>query len=132
MSTKTLMRSAVLPVFVLLASVSAAAAQDAAAPDAAAIDRGKVKFTQTCAPCHGTDRGDFGRAMLPGTDALRIKYKGRLPAALEQRTDLTPAVIKAYVRTGTWSMPPFRKTELSDAQIDEISAYIAATARASR
>jgi (+)-pinoresinol hydroxylase len=131
-STKSLMRSAVLPAFMLLAAASAAAAQEVATPDAAAIARGKVKFTQTCAPCHGTDRGDFGRAMLPGTDALRIKYQGKLPAALEQRTDLTPAVIKAYVRTGTWSMPPFRKTELSDAQIDEISAYIAATARASR
>jgi (+)-pinoresinol hydroxylase len=131
-STKSLMRSAVLPAFMLLAAASAAAAQEVATPDAAALARGKVKFTQTCAPCHGTDRGDFGRAMLPGTDALRIKYQGKLPAALEQRTDLTPAVIKAYVRTGTWSMPPFRKTELSDAQIDEISAYIAATARASR
>jgi (+)-pinoresinol hydroxylase len=131
-STKSLMRSAVLPAFMLLAAASAAAAQEVATPDAAAIARGKVKFTQTCAPCHGTDRGDFGRAMLPGTDALRIKYQGKLPAALEQRTDLTPAVIKAYVRTGTWSMPPFRKTELSDTQIDEISAYIAATARASR
>ena len=54
------------------------------------------------------------------------------PRLLEQRTDLTPAVIKAYVRTGTWSMPPFRKTELSDAQIDEISAYITATAQAAR
>jgi (+)-pinoresinol hydroxylase len=130
-STKTLM-CALPHAFVLLAFASAVAAQDAATQDAAAIARGKVKFTQTCAPCHGTDRGDFGRAMLPGTDALRIKYQGKLPAALEQRTDLTPAVIKAYVRTGTWSMPPFRKTELGDAQIDEISAYIAATARASR
>jgi mono/diheme cytochrome c family protein len=123
--------------FALLAFAATAAAQDAPtqqAPtvDAAAVARGKVKFTQTCAPCHGTDRGDFGRAMLPGTDALRIKYQGKLPAALEQRTDLTPAVIKAYVRTGTWSMPPFRKTELSDTQINEISAYIAAAARTTR
>ena len=131
MNVMTLMRAAT-PAFILLACASFASAQDAAAQDAAAIARGKVKFTQTCAPCHGTDRGDFGRAMLPGTDALRIKYQGKLPAALEQRKDLTPAVIKAYVRTGTWSMPPFRKTELSDTQIDEISAYIAATARSSR
>ena len=32
--------------------------------------------------------GDDGRAMLPGTDALRIKYQGALPALLERRTDL--------------------------------------------
>lgn len=119
-------------VILLFAFASAAAAQGAALPDAASIARGKELFTRSCAPCHGTDRGDFGRAMLPGTDALRIKYQGKLPAALEQRTDLTPAVIKVYVRTGTWSMPPFRKTELSDAQIDEISAFIAATAQAAR
>ena len=32
--------------------------------------------------------GDDGRAMLPGTDALRIKYQGALPALIEKRTDL--------------------------------------------
>ena len=67
--------------------------------------------------------------MLPGTDALRIKYQGKQPALLEQRKDLTPELIRTYVRKGTFSMPPFRKTEISDAQIDEISAYIASTAR---
>jgi mono/diheme cytochrome c family protein len=103
----------------------------AAAQDAAAIARGKSVFAKSCAPCHGADRGDFGRAMLPGTDALRIKYKGQLPALLEQRTDLTPAAIRTFVRAGTWSMPPFRKTEISDAEIDAVSAYIADAARRS-
>jgi mono/diheme cytochrome c family protein len=97
--------------------------------DDPAIAGGRELFKRVCAPCHGTDRGDFGRAMLPGTDALRIKYQGKLPAALEQRTDLTPEVIKTYVRRGTWSMPPFRKGELSDEQIDDISAYLAVSAR---
>jgi len=87
---------------------------------------------RACAPCHGSDRGDFGRAMLPGTDALRIKYQGKVPALLEQRTDLTPEVIRTYVRRGTWSMPPFRKSELTDAQIDAISAYLAVSARTAR
>ena len=132
MNTKTSMRSAAPPVFLLLAFASVAAAQGAAAQDSDAIARGREQFTRSCAPCHGADRGDFGRAMLPGTDALRIKYQGKLPALLTQRTDLTPAAIKAFVRNGTFSMPPFRKTELSDAQIDEISAYIAASARATR
>ena len=70
--------------------------------------------------------------MLPGTDALRIKYKGQLPALLEQRTDLTPDVIRTFVRRGTWSMPPYRKTEISDAGIDAVSAYIADAARTKR
>lgn len=116
----------------LLAAMPIAGAQDESVLDDPAVAGGKELFKRLCAPCHGTDRGDFGRAMLPGTDALRIKYQGKLPAALEQRTDLTPAVIKTYVRTGTWSMPPFRKSELSDAQIDDISAYLAVSARDNR
>jgi (+)-pinoresinol hydroxylase len=121
-----------LPALLLVAFAPITAAQAAATPDASTLARGEAHFKQHCIACHGADRGDFGRAMLPGTDALRIKYQGALPALLTQRKDLTPAVIKAYVRTGTWSMPPFRKTELSDAQIGEISAYIAATAQAAR
>lgn len=102
------------------------------AQDAAPIAQGKALFERHCAACHGADRGDFGRAMLPGTDALRIKYQGRLPALLTERTDLTAPVIKAFVRTGTWSMPPFRKSEISDAEIDVISAYISSAAREKR
>ncbi|MBK9253569.1 MAG: cytochrome c [Proteobacteria bacterium] len=109
-----------------------AGAQAAAAQDAATVASGKVLFTRLCAACHGADRSDQGRAMLPGTDALRIKYKGQLPALLEQRTDLTPDVIRTFVRRGTWSMPPFRKTEISDAGIDAVSAYIADAARTKR
>ena len=118
--------------FALLAALVASAAQAAASPatpDAATIASGKVLFSRHCAACHGADRSDMGRAMLPGTDALRIKYRGTLPALLEQRKDLTPEIIRTFVRRGTWSMPPFRKSEISDAQIGQIGAYIAATAR---
>lgn len=121
-----------IAVKMLLTGMIAVGAPLASAQDAATVARGKAVFAKTCAPCHGADRGDFGRAMLPGTDALRIKYKGQLPALLEQRTDLTPAVIRVFVRRGTWSMPPFRKTEISDEEIDAVSAYIADAARKSR
>jgi mono/diheme cytochrome c family protein len=113
-------------------TILVAGASTAEAQDAATVAQGKAVFARTCAPCHGADKGDFGRAMLPGTDALRIKYKGQLPALLEQRTDLTPAAIKVFVRKGTWSMPPFRKTEISDAEIDAVSAYIGDAARRPR
>ncbi len=76
--------------------------------------------------------GDDGRAMLPGTDALRIKYKGSnppVPPLLEQRTDLSAPVIKVFVRHGSFSMPPFRPTELTDVEINDISAYIADKAK---
>ena len=49
-----------------------AGAQAAAAQDAATVANGKVLFTRLCAACHGADRSDQGRAMLPGTDALQV------------------------------------------------------------
>ena len=102
----------------------------AAADDAAAVAAGKSVFQIRCAPCHGVGRGgDPGREMLPGTDALRIKYQGRVPALLEQRTDLPEAVLRVFVRHGSWSMPAFRKTELSDADIANIAVYLAVSSR---
>jgi mono/diheme cytochrome c family protein len=111
----------------LLGLVCVMVAPAANAQDRAAIERGKAKFEHSCAPCHGAGIGDDGRAMLPGTDALRIKYRGELPALLEERKDLNAAVIKVFVRQGTWSMPPFRPTELTDAEISDIADYIAET-----
>jgi mono/diheme cytochrome c family protein len=93
-----------------------------------AVQRGNAKFQHSCAPCHGAGVGDDGHAMLPGTDALRIKYKGAVPpvpALLEERTDLTAPVLKVFVRHGSFSMPPFRPTELTDVEIADIAAYIA-------
>jgi mono/diheme cytochrome c family protein len=110
----------------VLIGVAIAASAGAQPP---AIERGKATFQHTCAPCHGTGPGDDGRAMLPGTDALRIKYGGKIPPALEHRTDLTTDTIRAFVRNGTFSMPPFRKTELTDVEIADIAAYIADSAR---
>ena len=102
----------------------------AAADDAAGVAMGKAVFQIRCAPCHGAGRGgDPGRELLPGTDALRIKYQGRVPALLEQRTDLPEAVLRVFVRHGSWSMPAFRKTELSDADIANIAAYLAVSSR---
>ena len=110
----------------------AVACSAAAMAQQSAVQRGDAKFQHSCAPCHGAGVGDDGHALLPGTDALRIKYKSSLPpvpALLEERTDLTPAVIKVFVRHGSFSMPPFRPTELTDAEIDDIAAYIAAKAK---
>lgn len=61
--------------------------------------------------------------LLPGTFALSLKYKGQLPAALEDRRDLTPEFIEAVVRNGMFSMPPLRKTEVSDQELRAIAAY---------
>lgn len=96
----------------------------AVAQEPASVERGQAKFEHSCAPCHGAGIGDDGRAMLPGTDALRIKYQGALPALLEQRTDLNVEAIRTFVRRGTWSMPPFRPTEITERDIEDIAAYL--------
>lgn len=85
---------------------------------AAREPRGYVEFQRACAVCHGS-----GPAK-PGTRALRTKYRGKLPALLERRTDLAAAYVKFIVRHGVTVMPPFRKTELSDADLDAIAAYL--------
>jgi len=79
---------------------------------------GYVLFQEACSVCHGTGPGK------PGTRALATKYQGKEPALLEKRTDLTPDYIKYTVRHGVSVMPPFRKTELSDRDLDAISAYL--------
>jgi (+)-pinoresinol hydroxylase len=80
---------------------------------------GKAVFDKWCAPCHGDGPGK------PGTAALQALYKGVKPAILEQRTDLAPEFTRAIVRTGVSVMPFFRKTEISDAELDALSKYLA-------
>jgi mono/diheme cytochrome c family protein len=87
-------------------------------PQSAQAQTGKVDFGNACAVCHAAE------ANRPGTMSLQFKYAGRLPAALEQRTDLTAELVTYYVRHGIAMMPSFRKTELSDAQVAAIAAYL--------
>lgn len=87
-------------------------------PKAQGGPHGYVQYQDYCAVCHGTGVGK------PGTLALQAKYKGKIPALLADRTDLTPALIKTYVRNGISVMPFFRKTEISDADLDAIAAYL--------
>ncbi len=79
---------------------------------------GYVQFQNYCSMCHGEGPGQ------PGTMALQAKYKGAQPALLSQRTDLTPQLIKLYVRNGISIMPIFRKTEISEADLDLIADYL--------
>jgi (+)-pinoresinol hydroxylase len=92
------------------------AARAVAAPDDSQIERGHKVYQKWCYPCHGpgTDK--------PGTNSLAAR--GQKPAVLEERTDLTAPVIKTFVRHGVLFMPTFRKTEISDADLDAIAAYL--------
>jgi len=78
---------------------------------------GKI-FDKWCSDCHRTAEG-------PGSLALQRKYQGSLPAVLKQRSDLRPDYIKLAVRHGISFMPSFRKTEISDADLALLAAYLA-------
>ena len=84
-----------------------------------AAERGAAVFNNWCSACHGRDPRN-----APGTASLQFKYQGRTPAALEDRRDLTPQAIKLYVRQGVATMPFARKTEVSDADLEALTAYL--------
>lgn len=107
----------------LVGAVAAAAAIGAAAQDASTIARGREVYERWCAACHAPG------PRHPGTQALEALYRGAKPAALEERTDLVPALMEAFVRSGVSVMPPFRKTEISDAELAALAAYLAPSAR---
>ena len=112
------------PTLLLLLSVGLGSSVLAQTP---AETNGKVVFDKWCQPCHGAVAPKnvmFGNGALAGTSALAVKYKGKLPAVLEQRTDLTSAQIKSVVRHGLYGMPITRKTEVSDAELDDVVAYL--------
>lgn len=65
---------------------------------------------------------------MPGTQALEVKYDGAVSAVLTERGDMTAEFVSAIVRSGISVMPPFRKTEITDAELQALSAYIVASA----
>jgi (+)-pinoresinol hydroxylase len=82
-------------------------------------ERGQAVFNHWCAPCHAPGPGH------PGTQGLEMKYRdGSIPAVLEERDDLTPELVKVFVRQGVLSMAPFRKTEVTDAELEDLAAYL--------
>ena len=84
------------------AGVTAAAAADAA--------KGKIAFTQHgCWQCHG----------FAGQGSVATS-NGRVIA----RTQLPLDGFKTFVRTTNGAMPPFREAVLSDAELDDIYAYL--------
>ena len=84
----------------------------------AAAERGKTVYDHWCSHCHAAGPGN------PGTQSLEIKYRGELPAVLEDREDLTPEFVRTMVREGILMMAPFRKTEVTDGELDDIVVYL--------
>jgi mono/diheme cytochrome c family protein len=86
---------------------------------AAEVATGEAVYKRWCVHCHSAGRGN------PGTESLQVKYKGTPPAVLLDRTDLTPEFVKLAVRQGVLSMPPFRKTEITDAELAMMATWLA-------
>ena len=77
--------------------------------------KGKQVYDHICIYCHSPG--------VWGTNRL-ARRMDKEHAVLENRTDLTAAGIRAVVRMGVGSMPPLRRTELSDTDVDAIAAYL--------
>ncbi len=98
---------------------------------AQSVSNGHILFEKWCADCHNPDpakqtdpNGPLVGRVYAGTYTLQQRYKGAEPAPLEQRTDLNPGMIKFTVRHGLNMMPHTRKTEISDAELNDIAAYL--------
>lgn len=114
-----MMKKAIVTCAAALAALTSGALQ---AKDQAQIKQGQKLYQQWCVTCHGVGPGH------PGTQALDFRYQGAMPGALEQRTNLSPDFVKVLVRNGISVMPFFRKTEISDAELDDLGAYLARNA----
>lgn len=89
------------------------------------IARGKQVYEYNCLACHGSGPGFPPFPELAGTGALRMKYVGtNIPALLTERTDLTPEFVEIFVRNGISVMPFYRRTEISDADLSALGAYL--------
>lgn len=80
---------------------------------------GKAVFDKWCTPCHGDGPGK------PGTTVLQNRYGDSIPALLEERTDMTGEYLRTFVREGIGVMPPFRKTEITDDELQSMIDYLA-------
>jgi (+)-pinoresinol hydroxylase len=109
--------------FLIIILLAAPLARNAVAEEAASA-HGKQVFELWCSACH--KRLNPGDLPVAGTSSLARKYGDTQPAALEQRTDLTPALLRTIVRHGIKSMPASRKTEISDADLEALVAYLTA------
>jgi mono/diheme cytochrome c family protein len=111
----------VVPALVMAVALGVVFAPHRAAAQTPGPEGGKQVYDKWCTPCHGAGEGK------PGTISAAALYKGSKPAVLAERTDLTGAGIKTVVRSGMYIMPRFRKTEVSDAELDAIIAFLTRT-----
>ena len=84
---------------------------------AAQLQVGARVFEHWCQPCHDAGPGH------PGTMRLGLRL-GERKSVLLERDDLVDVYVKTVVRLGFQMMPPFKETEISDAELDAVAAYV--------
>lgn len=98
--------------------LSPKAVAEASAQFAKGKTPGQEVFNRNCAACHANG------VKFPGTVALNAKYGGTLPGALEDRKDLTPDIVRYFVRNGVSIMPGWRKSQITDRELDDLAKYL--------
>jgi mono/diheme cytochrome c family protein len=104
-----------LAIAALTTATAASTVSAADAPLSALQQQGQKLFRNNCFYCHSEK--------VWGTLALERRRPAG-DALLEKRTDLVPDFVKTVVRNGLGSMPAYRRTELNDADVDAITAYL--------
>jgi mono/diheme cytochrome c family protein len=87
-----------------------------ASAQAAEPESGTALFAQRCGMCHQTNGMGVGiLSRRPGDTSKGL---------LEQRTDLSAAVVRVVVRNGIGNMPRISRAEASDPQLAAIADYL--------
>ena len=84
---------------------------------ASAETEGQRVFNKWCAGCHADS------PFAPGTIQLKQIRSPEL-VLIEQRTDLSAAYIRHLVRKGFAGMPSFRRTEISNIELDALITHL--------
>jgi mono/diheme cytochrome c family protein len=104
----------VVGALLMIAGAQVAAAEEAGT--GGAPDAGKTLFTERCGMCHQTN--GMGVGILSRRTADPSK------GLLEQRADLSSAVVRVVVRSGIGNMPRISRGEVSDPELATIALYL--------
>jgi mono/diheme cytochrome c family protein len=78
--------------------------------------QGKALFTERCGMCHQTNGMGVGILSRRPGDASK--------GMLEQRDDISAAVVNVVVRTGIGNMPRISRGEISDPELAAVATYL--------
>jgi mono/diheme cytochrome c family protein len=102
---------------VVLAGLALGGAASGAAEERQGLERGHRVYEAHCATCHDPGVGH------PGTQLLQLK-RGPAFAVIRGRRDLPKEYIQIVVRNGLLEMPPFRPTDVSDADLTALVEFL--------